>query len=83
MAKRNLYLKVLPAEEALELYLNSIKEDILPKTEVIPVVSALGRKLFMPFMQNTILRCIIPRLWTGLPLFPKKQKMPVILSLLY
>lgn len=44
MAKRNLYLKVLPAEEALELYLNSIKEDILPKTEVIPVVSALGRK---------------------------------------
>lgn len=43
MAKRNLYLKVIPAEEALALYFDVIKERVCPKTEIIPVVSALGR----------------------------------------
>lgn len=43
MAKRNLYLKVIPAEEALALYFDVIKQRVCPKTEIIPVVSALGR----------------------------------------
>lgn len=43
MANRNLYLKVIPAEEALALYFDVIKKRVGLKTEVIPVINALGR----------------------------------------
>lgn len=43
MAKRNLYLNVIPVEEALEKYLSVIKERVAIKTETIPVIHGLGR----------------------------------------
>ena len=43
MAKRNLYLNVIPVEEALERYLSVIKERVSIKTEHIPVIQSLGR----------------------------------------
>lgn len=43
MAKRNLYLNVIPVEEALERYLSVIKERVAIKTETIPVIRSLGR----------------------------------------
>lgn len=43
MAKRNLYLKVLPVEEALETYFAAIKERVRICTEIVPVIHALGR----------------------------------------
>lgn len=46
MAKRNLYLNVVPAEEALEKYLSVIKERVAIKTETIPVIHSLGRVTF-------------------------------------
>lgn len=46
MAKRNLYLNVVPAEEALEKYLSVIKERVAIKTETIPVIQSLGRVTF-------------------------------------
>ena len=43
MVKRNLYLNVIPVEEALERYLSVIRERVAVKTEHIPVVHSLGR----------------------------------------
>lgn len=43
MKKRNLYLNVIPVEEALDSYLSVVKKRVPLKTEIIPVVQALGR----------------------------------------
>lgn len=43
MAKRNLYLKTIPVEEAVEKYTKAIEEIIEIKTEEIPVTESLGR----------------------------------------
>lgn len=41
--KRNLYLTTTPVEEAKEIYLEALKEYILPEAEIVRVIDALGR----------------------------------------
>ncbi len=43
MKKRNVYLNVIPVEEALDSYLSVVKKRVPLKTEIILVVQALGR----------------------------------------
>ena len=43
MAKRNLYLSNTPVHEALDKYLDALKNIVKPQTEVISVTDALGR----------------------------------------
>ena len=41
--KRNLYLTTIPVEEAKNIYLTALGDDIKPRSEVISVTDALGR----------------------------------------
>lgn len=41
--KRNLYLTTIPVEEAKNIYLTAMGDDIKPRSEVISVTDALGR----------------------------------------
>lgn len=43
MAKRNLYLKNTPVEEALAIYQEALKPILVPETEEIPVTESLNR----------------------------------------
>ncbi len=43
MAKRNLYLKNTPVEEALAVYKEALDEILVPETEEIPVIESLNR----------------------------------------
>lgn len=43
MGKRNLYLKTTPVEEATEIYLKAIREELVPQKEQIAVERSLGR----------------------------------------
>ncbi len=44
MKKRNLYLKVMPVEEALQKYLDVIHKNVAIQKEKIKVIDSLGRK---------------------------------------
>ncbi|MEG2523040.1 MAG: molybdopterin biosynthesis protein [Lachnospiraceae bacterium] len=43
MGKRNLYLNTMPVEEAKEIYMHALEEELIPKKEKIPVEKSLGR----------------------------------------
>ena len=43
MSKRNLYLKTIPVDEAVEKYTKAVRELIGVKREEIPVTESLGR----------------------------------------
>lgn len=43
MAKRNLYLKNTPVEEALAVYKEALSRVLLPETEEVPVIQSLNR----------------------------------------
>lgn len=43
MSKRNLYLKTIPVDEAVEKYTKAVRELIEVKREEIPVTESLGR----------------------------------------
>ena len=43
MAKRNLYLKNTPADEAQAVYMQALDQILVPAAEQVPVPESLGR----------------------------------------